>query len=144
MLLASAHGAYLSSSDSNDATIIAIGASIGGPSAIAKILSQIPAGFPLPILLVIHIAPEFAQSLVEWIATRSNKLPVRVAVDGEPIPRPGPAKLLWHRPTVTLTVAQRPPAGDRYSAAPLYAVPRLTSCSSPSPVNAARRLSPVC
>ncbi|MFZ2060164.1 MAG: chemotaxis-specific protein-glutamate methyltransferase CheB [Candidatus Binatus sp.] len=90
--------------ESDEAVIVAIGASIGGPSAIAKILSQIPAGFPLPILLVIHIAPEFAQSLVEWIATRSNKLPVRVAVDGEPIPRPGLAEILMAPPDRHLVV----------------------------------------
>ena len=90
--------------ESDEAVIVAIGASIGGPSAIAKILSQIPAGFPLPILLVIHIAPEFAQSLVEWIASRSKKLPVRVAVDGEPIPRPGLAEILMAPPDRHLVV----------------------------------------
>ncbi|MGC2495647.1 chemotaxis-specific protein-glutamate methyltransferase CheB [Candidatus Binatus sp.] len=90
--------------ESDEAVIVAIGASIGGPSAIAKILSQIPAGFPLPILLVIHIAPEFAQSLVEWIASRSKKLPVRVAVDGEPIPRPGFAEILMAPPDRHLVV----------------------------------------
>ncbi len=89
---------------SDEAVIVAIGASIGGPSAIAKILSQIPPGFPLPILLVIHIAPEFAQSLVQWVATRSNKLPVRVAVDGEPIPRPGLAEILMAPPDRHLVV----------------------------------------
>lgn len=90
--------------ESDEAVIVAIGASIGGPSAITKILSQIPAGFPLPILLVIHIAPEFAQSLVQWIATRSKKLPVRVAVDGEPIPRPCLAEILMAPPDHHLVV----------------------------------------
>ncbi len=46
--------------ESDEAVIVAIGASIGGPSAVAKILSQIPADFPLSILLVIHIEPEFS------------------------------------------------------------------------------------
>jgi two-component system chemotaxis response regulator CheB len=75
--------------ENDEALIVAIGASIGGPPAIAKILSQIPAHFPLSILLVIHIAPEFSPGLLQWIATRSKYLPVRVAVDGEPLPKPG-------------------------------------------------------
>src|ERR1700688_621178 len=64
--------------ESDDPVIVAIGASIGGPSAMAKILSQIPNRFPLSILLVIHVAPEFSDSLVKWIAKLSN-LKVRVA-----------------------------------------------------------------
>jgi two-component system, chemotaxis family, protein-glutamate methylesterase/glutaminase len=65
----------------DEAAIIAIGASTGGPSAIAKILSEIPANFPLSMLLVVHIAPEFAEGLLQWIAQQS-RIPVRVAVDG--------------------------------------------------------------
>src|SRR5580704_4505245 len=49
--------------ENDEALIVAIGASIGGPPAIAKILSQIPSHFPLSILLVIHIAPEFSPGL---------------------------------------------------------------------------------
>ena len=63
-----------------DASIIAIGTSTGGPAAIAKVLSQIPADFPLSILLVIHIAPEFADGLLQWIA-KLSKMPVRVAIE---------------------------------------------------------------
>jgi two-component system chemotaxis response regulator CheB len=68
-----------------EASIIAIGASTGGPAAIAKVLSQIPADFPLSILLVIHIAPEFAEGLLQWVA-KLSRMPVRVALDGEPLP----------------------------------------------------------
>jgi two-component system, chemotaxis family, protein-glutamate methylesterase/glutaminase len=92
--------------ENDEAVIVAIGASIGGPSAIAKILSQIPSAFPLPILLVIHIAPEFADSLVQWIATRSKKLPVRFAVDGEPMPRPGLGEILMAPPDRHLVVGE--------------------------------------
>jgi two-component system chemotaxis response regulator CheB len=90
--------------EGDEAVIVAIGASIGGPSAIAKILSQIPSGFPLSILLVIHIAPEFAPGLIHWIATRSKKLRVRVAVDGEPLPKPGAGELIMAPPDRHLTV----------------------------------------
>ena len=85
--------------------IIAIGASIGGPSAVAKILSQIPSGFSLSILLVMHIAPEFADGLVQWLATVS-RLKVRVAIDKEPIPRPGRSQILMPPPDRHLTVGQ--------------------------------------
>ena len=91
--------------ESDEAVIVAIGASIGGPSAMAKILSQIPAGFPLSILLVIHVAPEFCDSLVEWIGKLSD-LNVRVAVDGEPMPRPGIGEILMAPPDRHLTVGQ--------------------------------------
>lgn len=92
--------------ESDEAVIIAIGASIGGPSAIAKILSEIPPDFPLSILLVIHSAPEFAQSLVQWVATRSKTLPVRVAVDGEPLTRPGRGEILMAPPDRHLVVGK--------------------------------------
>ena len=91
--------------ETDEAVIVAIGASIGGPSAVAKILSQIPADFPLSILLVIHIEPEFSDSLVQWIAKLSD-LKVRVAVDGEPMPRPGRGEILMPPPDRHLTVGQ--------------------------------------
>ena len=91
--------------ESDEAVIVAIGASIGGPSAVAKILSQIPPDFPLSILLVIHVAPEFSDSLVQWIATLSD-LNVRVAVDGELMPRPGLGEILMAPPDRHLTVDQ--------------------------------------
>src|ERR1700722_8850037 len=91
--------------ESDEAVIVAIGASIGGPSAVAKILSQIPADFPLSILLVIHVAPEFSDSLVQWIAKLSD-LNVRVAVNGEPMPRPGRGEIFMAPPDRHLTVGQ--------------------------------------
>jgi two-component system chemotaxis response regulator CheB len=89
----------------DEAAIIAIGASTGGPSAIAKILSQIPSDFPLSILLVIHVAPEFAEGLVQWIA-KLAKIPVRVAVDGEPLPRPGRGNVIMARSDRHLIVGE--------------------------------------
>src|SRR3989304_5521942 len=38
---------------------IAIGASTGGPAAVFRILGALPPDFPVPILLVIHIAAPF-------------------------------------------------------------------------------------
>jgi two-component system chemotaxis response regulator CheB len=89
----------------DQAAIIAIGASTGGPSAIAKILAQIPSDFPLSILLVIHVAPEYAEGLLQWIA-KLSKIPVRVAVDGEPLPRPGRGKVIMASPDRHLIVGE--------------------------------------
>lgn len=68
--------------------LVVIGASTGGPSAVAAVLGALPADFGLPILVVIHLAPMFAGALADWLATKSP-LGVRLAVDGEPLPLPG-------------------------------------------------------
>jgi two-component system, chemotaxis family, protein-glutamate methylesterase/glutaminase len=91
--------------DLGEAWIVAIGASTGGPAAIAKILSRIPSDFPLAILLVIHIAPEFSEGLVDWIA-KLSKLPVRVAVDGEATPSSGRGAVIMAPPDRHLIVAR--------------------------------------
>ncbi|MBI5684200.1 MAG: chemotaxis-specific protein-glutamate methyltransferase CheB [Verrucomicrobia bacterium] len=67
---------------------VAIGASTGGPSAVVSILKSLPADFPLPILLVIHIGPGFGMALTDWLNTVSP-IRVRNAADGELLPPPG-------------------------------------------------------
>lgn len=62
--------------------IIAIGASTGGPPAIQKILSGLPKKFPVPVLIVQHIAEGFIQGFAEWLGQTSS-LPVHVALHGE-------------------------------------------------------------
>jgi two-component system chemotaxis response regulator CheB len=83
--------------------VIAIGASTGGPAALAHILSQIPINFPLPILLVIHLVKEFAPGFVQWLDGES-KLRVRYALDGEPLPRPGEGEVIMAPPGQHLLV----------------------------------------
>ena len=61
--------------------IVAIGASTGGPPAIQKILSGLPKKFPVPVLIVQHIAEGFIQGFVEWLGQTSS-LPVHVALHG--------------------------------------------------------------
>jgi two-component system chemotaxis response regulator CheB len=46
---------------------VAIGASTGGPSAIVEILRALPAPFPVPILLVLHIGEPFGMGFAEWL-----------------------------------------------------------------------------
>lgn len=72
------------SSFNKKAKVLAIGASAGGPEGIRTILSKIDPAFPLPILLVQHIDPNFAEGFVLWLNTFS-KINVKTAVHGEKV-----------------------------------------------------------
>ncbi|MDB5991459.1 MAG: chemotaxis response regulator protein-glutamate methylesterase [Herbaspirillum sp.] len=62
--------------------VIAMGASTGGPPVLQTILALLPKDFPLPVLIVQHIASGFVMSFVEWLA-QSSSLPMHVAAHGE-------------------------------------------------------------
>jgi two-component system chemotaxis response regulator CheB len=64
--------------------LVAIGASTGGPPALRMILSGLPKDFPLPVLIVQHIATGFTQGFVEWLAQSSN-LPVQLPANGQQV-----------------------------------------------------------
>jgi two-component system chemotaxis response regulator CheB len=66
---------------------IAIGASLGGPIAVEKILSLLPAALPVPIFLVQHISDGFTKGFADWLQ-RSSHLIVKLAENGE-IPKAG-------------------------------------------------------
>ena len=63
--------------------VVAVGASTGGPPVLQGILAALPRDFPVPVLLVQHIAPGFTQGFADWLA-QSSSLPVQVAVHGQP------------------------------------------------------------
>jgi len=63
------------------AEVVILGASTGGPPAIAKILKALPHYFPIPIAIVQHIAPGFVAGLRQWLE-RESALSVRLAVHG--------------------------------------------------------------
>ena len=62
--------------------IVAIGASTGGPPALHTILTELPRDFPVPLLVVQHMAAGFIRGFVEWLV-QSAGLPVHVATHGE-------------------------------------------------------------
>jgi two-component system chemotaxis response regulator CheB len=62
--------------------VIALGASTGGPPVLQTILAMLPRDFPLPVLIVQHMASGFIDSFAEWLA-QSSGLPVHVATHGE-------------------------------------------------------------
>lgn len=64
--------------------IVAIGASTGGPAAVIDVLTAIPASFPLPILLVLHIGEPFGLGFADWLDGQTPHR-VRYARDGEPL-----------------------------------------------------------
>lgn len=62
--------------------LVAIGASTGGPPVLQSILSGLPKDFPVPVLVVQHIASGFVQGFVEWLSA-SCRMPIRIPVNGE-------------------------------------------------------------
>jgi len=62
--------------------LIAIGASSGGPAAVAAILRALPRDFPAAITIIQHIDVQFVASLAVWLNELSS-IPVRVARHGD-------------------------------------------------------------
>jgi two-component system chemotaxis response regulator CheB len=61
--------------------IVVIGASTGGPNALAEVLEAIPQGFPSPVLIVQHMPKNFTAYLADRLDSRCS-LTVREAADG--------------------------------------------------------------
>ncbi|MDI6692606.1 MAG: chemotaxis response regulator protein-glutamate methylesterase [Anaerosomatales bacterium] len=72
-------------------SLVAIGSSTGGPSALMSVLAPLPADFPAPIVIAQHIADGFIPGLVSWLDA-ACKIAVRAAEDGETV-QPGTAYL---------------------------------------------------
>jgi two-component system chemotaxis response regulator CheB len=58
--------------------LLAMGASTGGPPAIKAVLEGLNKKFPLPIVIVQHIATGFAEGMASWLG-KSISLPVKIA-----------------------------------------------------------------
>jgi two-component system, chemotaxis family, protein-glutamate methylesterase/glutaminase len=52
--------------------VVAIGASTGGPNALAQLFTAFPADFPVPIVVVQHMPPVFTARLAERLTTGST------------------------------------------------------------------------
>lgn len=66
--------------------VLAIGASTGGPNALAEILPSLPADFPVPVVIVQHMPPLFTKLLAERLASKCS-LQVQEAVSGSVLDR---------------------------------------------------------
>jgi two-component system, chemotaxis family, response regulator WspF len=62
--------------------LVAIGASAGGPAALAVVLRGIPKDFPAAIVVIQHVDAQFAVGMADWLS-RQCALPVMVAREGE-------------------------------------------------------------
>jgi two-component system chemotaxis response regulator CheB len=100
-------------------TVLAIGVSTGGPAALDVLLPELPAGFPLPVLIVQHMPEVFTRLLAERLSRRC-RLRVSEAAEGMPASAGGIyiARGNWHMETlpaarpgapVTLHLTQDPP-----------------------------------
>lgn len=68
----------------SDNWLIAIGASTGGPAAVAKVLSKLPADTKAAVIIVQHVDAQFAPGLAEWL-NQQSALPVLLAMAGDRI-----------------------------------------------------------
>jgi two-component system response regulator WspF len=75
---------------SRHAGLVALGASAGGPAALAQILAALPADLPAAVVIVQHVDTQFAQGLANWLDYHTA-LQVRLAQDGD---RPEPGQVL--------------------------------------------------
>jgi two-component system chemotaxis response regulator CheB len=64
-------------------SMLALGASTGGPQVVAEILRDLPASLPFPVLVVLHIGPSFGLGLAAWF-DGLTKLMVQQAKSGQP------------------------------------------------------------
>ncbi len=71
--------------------LVAIGTSTGGPVALQAVLTQLPASFPVPIVLIQHMPATFTPAFAERL-NGACKIQVKEAVDGDQL-RPGLALL---------------------------------------------------
>ena len=62
--------------------VVAIGTSTGGPNALAEVVREFPADFPVPIVIVQHMPPVFTRLLAERLDSQSP-LKISEASDGD-------------------------------------------------------------
>jgi two-component system chemotaxis response regulator CheB len=86
------------------ATVLAIGVSTGGPAALDLLLPELPASFPLPVLIVQHMPEVFTRLLAERLSHRCG-LRVSEAAEGMPAAAGGIyiARGNWHMEALPAT-----------------------------------------
>ncbi|MEJ7729420.1 MAG: chemotaxis-specific protein-glutamate methyltransferase CheB [Polyangiaceae bacterium] len=62
--------------------VLCIGASTGGPGAVATVLTSMSAPLPVPVLLVLHIDEPFGRALAQWLDAQTGHR-VRYPTPGE-------------------------------------------------------------
>lgn len=84
------------------APLVAVGASTGGPGAVASLLAALPIDLAAPVVVIQHVDEPFARGLADWLAERAGR-PVRLAAAGD---RPRPGDVLLAGTAAHLVVAE--------------------------------------
>jgi two-component system chemotaxis response regulator CheB len=74
----------------NRFAVLTVASSTGGPQALLALLRNLPPDFPLPTVIVQHIAAGFTQGLAEWLGREAGR-PVQLATAGI---RPAPGQIV--------------------------------------------------
>lgn len=74
--------AYSKPTELRPVKAVGIGVSTGGPNALATLVPELPADFPVPILIVQHMPPVFTKSLADRL-NKNCALPVHEAEEGQ-------------------------------------------------------------
>lgn len=85
--------------------LVVVGASAGGPAALAAIFGGLPPGFPASIVVVQHLDVAFAPGLVSWLSSQTP-LPVKVA-EPKSVPEPGVIHVAGHAGHLVFTPESR-------------------------------------
>ncbi len=85
-------------------SLLAVGSSTGGPEALSKFIPNLPADFPLPIVLVQHMPPVFTEALAKDL-DRKSPLAVKEVADGD---RVVPGRVLIARGGAHMVVRNTP------------------------------------
>jgi two-component system chemotaxis response regulator CheB len=88
---AHAHAAHSPAPKRKAYKLVAIGTSTGGPVALQRVLTQLPANFPAPIVLIQHMPAAFTKAFAERL-DKLCRISVKEAEDGDML-RPGLALL---------------------------------------------------
>ncbi len=71
------------SNEYRDFKILCIGASTGGPTAVAEVLKGLGTNFPLPIIYSQHIEIGSDEKMAEWFSQTCSNIKFKIATDGE-------------------------------------------------------------
>ena len=84
------------------APLVAVGASTGGPGAVASFLAALPRDLRAPVVVVQHVDDPFARGLAAWLEERAGR-PVRLAASGD---RPREGDILLAGTSAHLVVSE--------------------------------------
>jgi two-component system chemotaxis response regulator CheB len=99
--------------------LVLLGASTGGPAVLRDILAELGPDFPLPVVIVQHIATGFGAGLADWLG-RASGFPVSVALQHQRL-APGCAYLApdgWHLGVTRELAAALSPAAPEHGMRP--------------------------